>query len=400
MSDAIAVLNAGSSSIKFSMYAAEGDDLQLQRGGQIEGLFTAPRFVAKDDGGRVVSEHSWGEGTRLGHDGGIQHLFEFLRKEVVQHRLIGVSHRVAHGGTQYTRPVQVDESVLQALERLVPLVPLHQPHNLAPIRVLLEHAPQLPQIACFDTSFHHTNPPVSKLFALPLEYAEAGVRRYGFHGLSYEYIASMLPQIDRKAAAGRTIVLHLGSGSSMCAMRGAHSVASTMGLTGVDGLPMGTRSGALDPGVLLFLMDQRKMDARAIEKLIYEQSGLLGVSGISSDMRTLLASDNPRARLAIDIYVYRIGRELGSLVAALSGLDALVFTAGIGERAAAIRARVCREAAWTGLRLDEAANAAGGPRISTADSAVAAWVIPTNEELILARHASRMLSNREHAGVR
>ena len=389
MSDAIAVLNAGSSSIKFSMFVAESGDLTLHLRGQIEGLFTSPRFVAKDRHGKVASKRAWGEGTRLGHEGGIQHLFDFLRQEVSQHRLLGVGHRVAHGGTQFTRPVRVDAGVMQALERLTPLVPLHQPHNLAPIRVLLERAPQLPQVACFDTSFHHSNPPVSRLFALPMEYAEAGIRRYGFHGLSYEYIASVLPQFDPGAAAGRTIVLHLGSGASLCAMRGGQSVASTMGLTGVDGLPMGTRSGSLDPGVLLFLMDQRKMDARAIEKLIYQQSGLLGVSGISSDMRVLLDSDDPRARLAVDLFIYRAGRELGSLVAALGGLDALVFTAGIGEHAAAVRERVCRDAAWIGVRLDEAANAAGGPRISAAGSPVAAWVIPTNEEVIIARHTHR-----------
>jgi acetate kinase len=393
MSDAIAVLNAGSSSIKYSMYLADDDELKLHLRGQIEGLFTAPRFVAKDGSGTVVSERSWGEGTRLGHDGGIQHLFDFLRKEVSQHRLIGVGHRVAHGGMEFTRPVRIDAGVIQSLERLVPLVPLHQPHNLAPIRVLMERAPQLPQVACFDTSFHHSNPPVSRFFALPLEYAEAGVRRYGFHGLSYEYIASVLPKVDAAAAAGRTIVFHLGSGSSMCAMRGCQSMACTMGFTGVDGLPMGTRSGSLDPGVLLFLMDQRKMDARAIERLIYQQSGLLGISGISSDMRVLLDSDNPRARLAVDIYIYRICRELGSLVAALGGLDAIVFTAGIGERASVVRSRVCRDAAWTGLALDEGSNASGGPRISTTGSKVSAWVIPTNEELIIARHTQRAVSS-------
>jgi len=397
MSDAIAVLNAGSSSIKFSMFVAEGEQLEVHLSGQIEGLFTAPRFVAKDRGGNVVGERAWGEGTKLGHDGGIQHLFDYLRKEVQQHRLLGVGHRVAHGGTQFTGPVRIDAGVIQALERLIPLVPLHQPHNLAPMKVLLERAPQIPQVACFDTSFHHSNPPVSRLFGLPMEYAEAGVRRYGFHGLSYEYIASVLSKFDARAAAGRTIVLHLGSGSSMCGLRGSQSVASTMGFTGVDGLVMGTRSGSLDPGVLLFLMDQRKMDARAIEKLIYQESGLLGLSGISSDMRTLLASDDPRAKQAVDVFIYRVGRELGSLVAALGGLDGVVFTAGIGERAPIVRSRICRDAAWAGVRLDEAANNAGGPRISTADSPVAAWVIPTNEELVIARHAQRTILNRPAA---
>lgn len=400
MSDAIGVLNAGSSSIKFSIFVADGDELTLHLRGQIEGLFTAPKFVAKDGGGSVVAERAWGEGTRLGHDGGIQHLFEYLRKELAQHRLIGVGHRVVHGGMQYAGPVRIDANVLQALERLVPMMPLHQPHNLAPIRAIMERRPELGQVACFDTSFHHSNPPVSRLFGLPYEFAEAGIRRYGFHGLSYEYIASVIPTFDAAAAAGRTIVLHLGSGSSMCAMLGGRSMANSMGFTGVDGLVMGTRSGSLDPGVLLFLMDQRKMDARAIEKLIYQQSGLLGISGVSSDMRTLLASDEPRAKLAVDLFVYRIGRELGSLVAALGGLDAMVFTGGIGEHAAAIRSRVCRDANWAGVRIDDAANAAGGPRISATNSVVSTWVVPTNEELVIARHTRQLVTDRAGAGRR
>ncbi len=229
------------------------------------------------------------------------------------------------------------------------------------------------------------------MFALPAELHAQGVRRYGFHGLSYEYIASVLPKFDPKAAGGRTVVLHLGNGSSMCAIQAGKSMASTMGFTAVEGLPMGTRSGSLDPGVILYLMDQRGMDARAIEKLIYNQSGLLGVSGISSDMRTLLASDDPRAKLAVDLYLYRIRRELGSLAAALGGLDAIVFTAGIGENAALIRERVCRDAAWLGVELDAAANAKGGPRISAPASRVSAWVIPTNEELMIARHTRALL---------
>jgi acetate kinase len=250
----------------------------------------------------------------------------------------------------------------------------------------------VPQVACFDTAFHRTNPEIAQMFALPYELHEAGVRRYGFHGLSYEYIASVLPQFDTKAAQGRTIVLHLGNGASMCALAGARSVASTMGFTAVDGLPMGTRTGNLDPGVVLYLMDERGMDARAVEKLLYQQSGLLGVSGIASDMRTLLASQESRAKLAVDLFVYRIGRELGSLAGALGGLDAIVFTAGVGENSAEIRARVCQTAAWLGVELDAAANAAGGPRISTAASRVTALAIPTNEELMIARHTERLLA--------
>ena len=253
--------------------------------------------------------------------------------------LKGIGHRVVHGGMKYAQPMRMDRQVLQDLEQFVPLAPLHQPHNLTPIRLMFERRPELPQVACFDTAFHRSQPELAQMFALPMELHDEGVRRYGFHGLSYEYIASSLPRLDPAAAKGRTVVCHLGNGASMCAVSGGRSVASTMGFTAVDGLPMGTRCGALDPGVILYLMDQRGMDARAIEKLIYNQSGLLGVSGVSSDMRTLLASDEPRAKLAVDLYVYRIGRELGSLAAALGGLDAIVFTGGIGENSAEIRER-------------------------------------------------------------
>jgi len=281
--------------------------------------------------------------------------------------------------------------VVVQLEKLIPLAPLHQPHNLAPIRILMERTPQLPQMACFDTAFHRSNPPLTQMFALPSELTESGVRRYGFHGISYEYIASVLLKFDERAARGKTIVLHLGNGASMCALQAGVSMASTMGFTALDGLPMGTRCGALDPGVMLYLMDERRMDARALEKLVYHQSGLLGVSGISSDMRTLLASSEPRARLAIDLYCYRIRREIGSLAAALGGLDAIVFTGGIGENSAVIRERVCRDAAWLGVELDPAANAAGGPRISAPGARASAWAIPTNEELMIARHTRQLL---------
>jgi acetate kinase len=391
MSDAIAVLNAGSSSIKFSLFALRGAELELTHRGQIEGIYTAPRFAAKDHAGKVEAEKSWGEGVELGHAGALDHLVAFLRERLAGDRLAGVGHRVVHGGLDYTQPVRLDARVLRALEQFVPLAPLHQPHNLAPIRLLLERVPDLPQVACFDTSFHRSNPEIAQMFALPLELHQQGVRRYGFHGLSYEYVASALAAFDTIAANGRTVVLHLGNGSSMSALCAGKSVASTMGFTAVEGLPMGTRCGSVDPGVLLYLMDQRGMDARAIEKLIYSQSGLLGVSGISSDMRTLLASDEPRARLAVDLYVYRIQRELGSLAAALGGLDAIAFTAGIGENAAILRERVCRDAAWLGVEIDAEANAKGGPRISTPGSRASAWVVPTNEELMIARHTRALL---------
>jgi len=391
VSDVIVVVNAGSSSIKFSAFGLDGPDLAPGVRGQIEGLYTAPKFVARSATGEVLSQKSWGDGTRLGHDGALEHLMAFLRGALDGNRMAGVGHRVVHGGLDFSAPTRVDAATLAALERYVPLAPLHQPHNLAPIRVLLERTPDLPQVACFDTAFHRTNPDLAQRFAIPAELHDEGVRRYGFHGLSYEYIAATLPQVDAKAAAGKVVVLHLGNGSSMCAIDAGRSVASTMGFTAVDGLQMGTRCGAIDPGVLLYLMDQRGMDARAIEKLIYNQSGLLGVSGISSDMRVLLESNEPRAALAVDLYLYRIRRELGSLAAALGGLDAIVFTAGIGENAAAIRGRVCRDAAWLGVELDDAANAAGGPRISTAASRTSAWALPTNEEMMIARHTRRVI---------
>ena len=389
---AIAVLNAGSSSVKFSVFFRRGGELVLRLRGQIEGLFNRPHFIAKDPAGATVGEKSWPENTKLGHDGALAHLFAFLRERADGAQLVGVGHRVVHGGMRYTQPVRVDAALLEALDRFVPLAPLHQPHNLAAIRAVMQRAPEVPQVACFDTAFHRTNPELSQMFALPYELHEEGVRRYGFHGLSYEYIASVLPRVDAQAAQGRTVVLHLGNGSSMCALQGGRSVASTMGFTAVDGLPMGTRTGNLDPGVVLYLMDERGMDARAVEKLLYQQSGLLGVSGIASDMRTLLASDEPRAKLAIDLFVYRISRELGSLAAALGGLDAIVFTAGVGENSPEIRAQVCTAARWLGVDLDAAANAAGGPRISTAASRVGAWALPTNEELMIARHTERLLA--------
>jgi acetate kinase len=392
MTNAIAVLNAGSSSLKFSVFAARDGTLELTLRGQAEGLHTAPRFVARDGAGKLLNEKSWGDGVKLGHGGALDHLVAFLRAEFAEHRLVGVGHRVVHGGTEFTHPVRVDATILAALEKYIPLAPLHQPHNLAPIRVLLERSPQLPQVACFDTAFHGGAPAVAQAFALPRAITDRGVRRYGFHGLSYEYIADVLPHHDERAARGKTVVLHLGNGSSMCAIASGRSVASTMGFTAVDGLPMGTRCGNLDPGVILYLMDELKMDARAIEKLMYQQSGLLGMSGISSDMRTLEASAAPEAKSAIDVYIYRIGRELGSLAAALGGLDAIVFTAGIGENSRPLRARVCRDAQWLGVELDAAANEGNGPRICTEKSRVTAWVIPTNEELMIARHTRRLLA--------
>jgi acetate kinase len=391
MADALLVLNAGSSSLKFSVFL-DGDPPRLLLRGQLEGILTQPRFTAKGAAGNVVGGHEWAAGTSLGHSGAIEYLFQWGRGGPLGgHRITAVGHRVGHGGAHFAGPVLVTDEVLAALKDLVPLAPLHQPHNLAAITAVTRHAPQLPQVACFDTGFHRSQPPVAQAYALPRRFAEEGIRRYGFHGLSYEYVASVLPGLDTRAAAGRTVVAHLGNGASMCALKGGRSVATTMGFSAADGLPMGTRCGALDPGVLLHLMDRHGMDARALERLIYQQSGLLGVSEISSDMRVLLASPDPRATEAVDLFVYRIGRELGALAASLGGLDALVFTGGIGENAVPIRARVCRDAAWLGLELDEAANEAGGPRISRPESRVAALVVPTNEELMIAQHTRRLL---------
>ncbi len=338
-STAIVVLNAGSSSLKFSVFRFDGSDVHLQLGGQIEGLLGAPRFVAHDAEGLLVGEHAWEKGSKLGHAGAVEFLLRWGGEgPLAKHEIRAVGHRVVHGGLTFTEPTLIDEAVLACLDKLAPLAPLHQPHNLAAIRAVAAAAPDLPQVACFDTSFHRSHRWEADAFALPRHLSEAGIRRYGFHGLSYEYVASRLRELDSRAAHGRTIVAHLGSGASMCGLLAGRSVATTMGFTALDGLPMGTRCGSLDPGVLLYLMDQYGMDVRELERLVYQQSGLLGVSGLSNDMRVLLASDDPRAAEAIDLFVYRIGRELGSLAAALGGLDAVVFTAGIGQYAPTIRA--------------------------------------------------------------
>ncbi|SAK64897.1 acetate kinase [Caballeronia catudaia] len=394
MADVILVLNAGSSSIKFSAFDVKGGELELVTRGQVEGLFSSPHFVAFDAKGEKTGEHKWGDGERLEHADAIAYLGAFLRGHGAGHRLIGVGHRVVHGGAQFTKPVLTNPEVLDELDKLTPLAPLHQPHNLKPIRIVAERNPDLPQVACFDTAFHATQAPLAQAFALPESITKNGVRRYGFHGLSYEYIASALPDIAPDAARGRTVVAHLGNGASLCAIHAGKSVASTMGFTAVDGLMMGTRCGNLDPGVILYMLDELGMNAREIEDLLYRSSGLLGVSGISGDMRALLASDDERARFATDLYVYRIAREIGSMSAALQGLDAIVFTAGIGEHSKEIRQRVCEQAAWWGIELDRKANESGGPRISTGSGKVSAWVIPTNEELMIARHTFALIDGK------
>ncbi|MEO5963123.1 MAG: acetate/propionate family kinase, partial [Thermomonas sp.] len=392
MQDAIAVINAGSSSIKFAVFDERGPELQRVLAGSIRDIGTSSaRFIIKNKVGETLEAKQWEEGTPLRQADAIAFLFKVLPAHLKDYRLRAIGHRVVHGGEHYIEPVRVDAEVLATLETLIPLAPLHQPHNLALIRTLMATEPDLPQIACFDTAFHHTQSSVERAFALPRRITERGVRRYGFHGLSYEYIASVMAQRDPKLA-GRVVVMHLGNGASMCAMKDGKSVSNTMGFTALDGLPMGTRCGALDPGVLLYLMSELRMDPGQIEDMLYRQSGLLGVSGISSDMRTLETSDAPNAKDAIDLFVYSIKRQLGALAATLNGLDGIVFTAGIGENSNLIRERVCRDAGWLGVKLDEAANLAGVGKITTASSAVPVWIIATDEEAVIAAHARRLLA--------
>jgi acetate kinase len=387
VSDALLILNAGSSSIKFALFPGHlrpaRSDLVCE--GEYEGIGHHVHFTAKDGAGCRLIDERLPELTT--HEDIVAALLRWLEQRFPDQTLVAAGHRVVHGGSRYTGPVVIDATVIEELTRLIPLAPLHQPHHLSAIAALSKLHPALPQVACFDTSFHCTQPEVATRFALPRSLTDDGIRRYGFHGLSYEYIASILPEVmGESAALGRVVVAHLGSGASMCAIKRGQSVATTMGFTALDGLPMSRRCGNLDPGVVLYLMEEKGMTAGAISDLLYRSSGLLGVSGLSDDMKTLLESELPHAKEAVGLFVYRIGRELGSLVAALGGFDALVFTAGIGEHAPEIRSRVCQEAAWLGLELDETANEGGGPRITKTASKTSAWVIPTDEDLMVARH--------------
>ncbi|MBI2243842.1 MAG: acetate/propionate family kinase [Nocardioides sp.] len=394
MSALVLVINAGSSSVKFSVFVETGPRaMTVSCQGQISGIGTAPRFNARDADGKVVADRRWPEDQNPDQTTLLGFLLQWIEEHLGGDRLVAAGHRVVHGGVGFAAPVPIDAAVMAELERLVPLAPLHQPHNLAAIRALAKAHPELPQVACFDTAFHRSHPAVAGRFALPRDLSAEGVRRYGFHGLSYEYISRALPSLAPELAGGRVVVAHLGSGASMCAIHAGVSLDSTMGFTALDGLPMGTRCGAIDPGVLLYLMREKGMTVDDLECLLYHKSGLLGVSGLSNDMRVLLSSADPAAEEAVELFIFRIVRELGALAGALGGLDGLVFTAGIGERAAAIRARVCEKASWYGIRLDPAANDAHGPRISTPDSAVSAWVIPTDEERMIALHTRDVLAN-------
>jgi acetate kinase len=389
MTDRIGVLNAGSSSIKFAIHGIEDGPAEFR--GQIEAIGVAPAMKVRDASGAVVAEHTWPK-AGFDYDTAIRELLRTIQTLLGDDKVAAVGHRVVHGGMRFAEPVRVDEAVLTELDKLVPLAPLHQPHNLAPIRAIAAHAPHLPQVACFDTAFHHNQARVVQAFGLPRHYYDQGVRRYGFHGLSYEYIASTLPVAAPGLAGGRVVVAHLGNGASMCAIQDSKSVASTMGFTAVDGLLMGTRCGAIDPGVLIYLMDTEGMDARGLEDMIYRKSGLLGVSGgVSSDMRTLRASQAPEAAEAIALFVHRIIREAGSLAAAMGGIDGIVFTAGIGENDAATRLAVMRGCGWLGVMPDEPLNAKAEGRISGEGSRVSAWVIPTDEERMIARHTRAVI---------
>lgn len=393
MRQPILVINAGSSSIKFSVFEAGDDGPKAHAHGEVSGIGTHPWFEVVDSYGKKVAADT---PSGSDHRSAIAAICRWFSESADSKAgFAAVGHRVVHGGAEFTEPVVIDTGVIARLEALTPLAPLHQPPAIAAIRAMTSAAPTAVQIACFDTAFHHSQPPIAQQFALPRELSAKGIRRYGFHGLSYEYVVSTLPMLAPELVHKRIVVAHLGNGASLCAIDAGRSIATTMGLTPLDGLVMGTRSGLLDPGVILYLLQHEKMEAAAVEHLLWERSGLLGVSGLSSDMRELLASGEAAAAQAVDLFVYRIGRELGSLAAALGGIDGLVFTGGIGEHAAEIRRRVCRDAAWLGVDLDGAANESGKPRISVPRSRTSAWVIPTDENLIVARHTRRLLDTHD-----
>jgi acetate kinase len=383
------VLNAGSSSLKFCLFQRPpSEGWRLEARGQIEGIGTSPRLSVKNANSETITNQD--VSVQDGHEA-VKALAAWLRSRYESSNLLGIGHRVVHGGARFVGPTIINHDVLAELRGLIPLAPLHQPYNLAAIEAAFERLPEVPQVACFDTSFHRGQPAVAELIPLPGDLRHAGLQRYGFHGLSYEYIASVLPEVAPRIANGRVIVAHLGSGASLCALKERKSVDSTLGFTALDGLCMGTRPGALDPGVVLHLFQALKLSTVEVEALLYRKSGLLGISGISNDMRDLLGRTEPNARLAVDYFVYRAAKEIGALAAVLGGIDALVFTAGIGENSPEIRQRICNASAWLGIELDESANHTHGPEISKSNSKVSVWVIPTNEELMIARHTGALL---------
>jgi acetate kinase len=385
------VLNSGSSSLKYAVFrTGGGSDWPLVARGNVEGIGTSPKMSARDGAGSPLKTPALPAGVRDA-SAALEHVFAWLRSNFGQGRIIGVGHRVVHGGPRYSGPALVTAEVLTELRRLVPYAPLHQPYNLAAIEAVAQHRPDVPQVACFDTSFHRTLPALAKLVPLPREVCRDGIERYGFHGLSYEYIASVLPRAAPQIAKGRVIVAHLGSGASLCALRAGESIENTFGFTALDGLCMGTRPGAIDPGVVLYLFQGLGLSVKEVETILYKKSGLLGISGVSNDMRDLLASSEAPARLAIDYFIYQVAKEVGALTAVLGGLDALVFTAGIGENSPEIRRRVCEACSWLGIDFDQEANAVNRSCISRKASAVSVWMIPTNEELMIARHMGALL---------
>ncbi len=392
MSRALLAVNAGSSSIKCALYAFDGSaPMRLAARARVEGIGTRPVFHASDPDGGEIERRQW-DAPQPAFEVLLEHVLAWAEGHLGHDTtLAAVGHRVVHGGDRHVRPERISPSLLEALDALAPMAPLHQPHNLAPIRAIAARRPQLPQVACFDTAFHHDMPPTARRFALPQAWFDAGIRRYGFHGLSYEYIAGRLRECAPTLARGRVIVAHLGNGASVCAMHAGRSIETSMGLTALDGLVMGTRCGSLDPGAVLCLMRQHGLSAAAVEDLLYRQSGLLGVSGTSSDMRVLLASSDPQARQAVELFVYRLVREIGALASVLGGLDGLVFTAGIGEHAAPIRAMACERLGWLGAVIDPKANAAHAECIAAPGSRLDLRVIATDEEGMIARHTRDLL---------
>lgn len=390
---AIVSLNSGSSSIKFALFTLGQDGPHHAAAGKLDGIGTAPHLIARSADGDVLIDRSWQNGASRTHEALLHDLFAWAGAHLPDHEIVAVGHRVVHGGTEFFRPEIINDALLAELDALCPLAPLHQPHNLAAIRAIRTLAPELPQVACFDTAFHHDLPMVATRFGLPRALHDRGIRRYGFHGLSYEYIARTLCEVAPELAAGRVIAAHLGNGASLCAMRNGRSTDTTMGFTALDGLMMGTRCGTIDPGVLIHLQTREGMSASEVEALLYNQSGLLGVSGISSDMRALHKSDDRRAAEAIELFTWRAAREVAALMMSLGGLNGLVFTAGIGENDPAVRAAICARLAWLGIAIDPAANTGNAPVISTADSRIAVRVIPTDEERMIAMHTLAALTS-------
>ena len=390
--DSILVVNAGSSSVKFQVFGiGQGGGLDRAIKGQIDGIGTRPKLRANSADGRLLIDKTYAASDIPDVPSAIGRAGAWLGEQP-NLALVAVGHRVVHGGPEYDRPLRLTAEIVDHLDRYVALAPLHQPNNLAPIRALMSRRPDLPQVACFDTAFHRGHDAVVDHYAIPEELYAEGVRRYGFHGLSYEFIATRLKEVAPRIAEGRVIVAHLGSGASMCALANGRSIESTMGFTALDGLAMGTRTGQIDPGVILYLMTEKAMSPAAVQDLLYKDCGLKGLSGISNDMRELLNDRNPRAALAIDYFVYRVGLHAGMLAAALGGLDAFVFTAGLGENSSEIRARIATKLAWLGVAVDADANTKHAATISTPASRIPVYVIPTDEELMIARHTLSVLT--------